>query len=36
MKHIAHIPYKYIHNEDTIRITNWQEFTKQKLRMPKR
>ena len=41
MKHITHVPYKYIqmritNNEDTIRITNWIDFTKQKLRMPKK
>ena len=36
MKHITHVPYTYIHmrittNEGTIRITNWQDFTKQNM-----
>ena len=36
MKHITHVTYKYIrmritNNEDTIRIKNWQEFTKQNM-----
>ena len=36
MKHITHEPYKYIHmritnNEETIRITNWIDFTEQNM-----
>ena len=36
MKHITHEPYKHIHmritnNEETIRITNWIDFTKQNM-----
>lgn len=36
-----HIPYKYVHigianYENMIRVTNWQEFTKKKLRMSER
>ena len=36
MKHIAHIPHKYIHmritnNEETIRITDWIDFKKQNM-----
>lgn len=39
--YIVHIPYKYVHigitnYENMIRMTNWQEFTKKKLRMSER